>query len=112
MCKKCTLHVVVGANPCVRPKLDVMARIGKKRGDTMKAHRQYVKEQIKRDPGLMPVTRSFRITIMERAARDTRFRQRLLTESINQFLAGDLAAGKAMLRDYISIEESCHHETL
>jgi len=39
---------------------------------------------------------------MERAARDTRFRQRLLTEAINQLLAGDLAAGKAMLRDYIN----------
>jgi len=50
----------------------------------------------------MPVTRDFRITIMERAARDTRFRQRLLTEAINQLLAGDLAAGKAMLRDYIN----------
>ena len=50
----------------------------------------------------MPITRNFRTTIMERAARDTRFRQRLLTEAINQFLAGDLAAGKAMLRDYIN----------
>ena len=50
----------------------------------------------------MPVTRSFRITIMERAARDTRFRQRLLTEAISPFLADDFAAGKAMLRDYIN----------
>jgi len=49
----------------------------------------------------MPVTRTFRITIMERAARDARFRERLLTEAINQWLVGDLAAGKAMLRDYI-----------
>lgn len=50
----------------------------------------------------MPVTRTFRITIMERAARDARFRQRLLIEAINQLLTGDLAAGKAMLRDYIN----------
>lgn len=49
----------------------------------------------------MPVTRTFRITIMERAAHDARFRQRLLTEAINEWLSGDLAAGKAMLRDYI-----------
>ena len=49
----------------------------------------------------MPITRLFRISIMERAARDTRFRQRLLPEAINPLLAGDLAAGKAMLRDYI-----------
>ena len=67
----------------------------------MKAHRQYVKEQIKRDPRLMPLTRTFRMTVMERAARDARFRERLLIEAINQWMAGDLTAGKAMLRDYI-----------
>ena len=50
----------------------------------------------------MPLTRAFRITIMERAARDARFRQRLLIEAINQLLTGDLAAGKAMLRDYVN----------
>src|SRR6266566_4011174 len=50
----------------------------------------------------MPVTRTFRITIMERATRDARFREHLLTEAINQLLAGNLDAGKAMLRDYIN----------
>jgi DNA-binding phage protein len=50
----------------------------------------------------MPVTRAFRVTIMERAARDGRFRQHLLIEAINQLLTGELAAGKAMLRDYIN----------
>ena len=49
----------------------------------------------------MPLTRAFRMTVMGRAARDARFRQRLLTEAINQLMVGDLAAGKAMLRDYI-----------
>jgi DNA-binding phage protein len=39
---------------------------------------------------------------MERAARDTRFRRRLLIEAINELLTGDLGAGKAMLRDYIN----------
>ena len=39
---------------------------------------------------------------MERAARDARFREHLLTEAVNEWLAGDLAAGKAMLRDYIN----------
>jgi DNA-binding phage protein len=39
---------------------------------------------------------------MDRAARDTRFRKHLLIEAINQLLTGDLAAGKAMLRDYIN----------
>jgi hypothetical protein len=50
----------------------------------------------------MPVTRAFRITIMERAERDARFRQHLLIEAINQLRTGDLAAGKAMLRGALS----------
>ena len=50
----------------------------------------------------MPLTRVFRTTIMRRAARDARFRHHLLTEAINQLLSGDLAVGKAMLRDYIN----------
>jgi len=50
----------------------------------------------------MPVTRTFRITVMERAAARRAFRQHLLIEAINQLLTGDLAAGKAMLRDYIN----------
>ena len=50
----------------------------------------------------MPVTREFRQTIMDRAAHDARFRHHLLTEAINELLAGDLAAGKAMLRDLIN----------
>lgn len=49
-----------------------------------------------------PVTRSFRILIMERASKDTKFRQHLLTETVNALLAGDLGAGKALLRDYIN----------
>lgn len=50
----------------------------------------------------MPVTREFRKTIMARASRDARFRHHLLTEAVNELLAGDLAAGKAMLRDFIN----------
>jgi DNA-binding phage protein len=50
----------------------------------------------------MAITRSFRITIMERASKDTKFRQHLLTEAVNALLAGDLGEGKALLRDYIN----------
>lgn len=50
----------------------------------------------------MPVTRTFRITVMERVGRDARFRQHLLTEAIDQLLDGDLAVGKAMLGDCIN----------
>lgn len=50
----------------------------------------------------MPVTREFRKTVLARAQIDSRFRQVMLTEAINELLTGDLAAGKAMLRDYIN----------
>jgi len=50
----------------------------------------------------MPITRKFRQTILARAQSDRRFREALLTEAINELLAGDLQAGKAMLRDYVN----------
>lgn len=50
----------------------------------------------------MPVTKLFRTTIMERTSRDSKFRQYLLTEAVNELLSGDLQAGKTMLRDYIN----------
>jgi DNA-binding phage protein len=50
----------------------------------------------------MPLTRKFRATIMNRASSDAAFRRQMLTEAVNELLAGDLEAGKAMLRDYIN----------
>lgn len=50
----------------------------------------------------MPITRKFRETVWARAQDDARFREAMLTEAINELLAGDLEAGKAMLRDYIN----------
>jgi hypothetical protein len=50
----------------------------------------------------MALTRDFRETIMSRAQRDAKFRQALFTESLNAYLAGDSAAGKAILRDLIN----------
>ncbi|MBK9130126.1 MAG: transcriptional regulator [Gammaproteobacteria bacterium] len=50
----------------------------------------------------MPITRKFRTTIWQRAQSDTRFRTSMLKEAVNELLAGDLAAGKAMLRDYVN----------
>ena len=50
----------------------------------------------------MPVTRKFRTTIMDRALNDPAFRRAMLTEAVNELLAGELEAGKAMLRDYIN----------
>jgi len=50
----------------------------------------------------MPITRKFRTTVMARAVSDPAFRRQMLTEAVNELLAGDLDAGKAMLRDYIN----------
>lgn len=50
----------------------------------------------------MALTREFKNTVQARAARDGAFRRALLTEAINELLAGDLQVGKALLRDYIN----------
>ena len=50
----------------------------------------------------MAITRDFRETILKRAEKDSAFRREMLVEAVNELLAGDLNAGKAMLRDYIN----------
>lgn len=50
----------------------------------------------------MALTRDFKETIMARAQRDAKFRQALFSESLNAYLAGDSATGKAILRDLIN----------
>jgi hypothetical protein len=46
--------------------------------------------------------RDFKETIKARASRDVAFREALLSEAIELFLAGDTALGTAVLRDYIN----------
>lgn len=50
----------------------------------------------------MAITRNFRNTILKRAEKDADFRRQMLIEAVNELLAGDLSAGKAILRDYIN----------
>jgi DNA-binding phage protein len=50
----------------------------------------------------MPITKQFRKTILNRAENDAEFRRHMLTEAVNELLAGDLNAGKSILRDYIN----------
>lgn len=50
----------------------------------------------------MPLTRLFKDTVKARAGRDAAFRDALLAEGIDALLAGDMDAGKAILRDYIN----------
>ena len=44
----------------------------------------------------------FNETVQARAARDPAFRAALLTEGVEALLAGDVEAGKAILRDHIN----------
>lgn len=64
----------------------------------------------------MPLTRSFRQTVMERAERDPEFRQGLLLEATNCLLEGDIAPAMIILRDYVNatvgfrrLAEETHH---
>lgn len=50
----------------------------------------------------MALTRDFKETIGRRARRDPRFREALFTEAINAYLAGNMAEGKAILRDLVN----------
>ncbi len=50
----------------------------------------------------MPLTREFRASVRARAQSDSRYRAAMLTEAINELLAGDLGTGRAMLRDYVN----------
>lgn len=50
----------------------------------------------------MPLTRDFKKTVQARAQRDPAFREGLLKEGIECLLAGDVDAGKIVLRDYIN----------
>jgi hypothetical protein len=50
----------------------------------------------------MPLTKDFKATVMTRAHRDKDFCNAMLTEAINELLAGDVDLGKAILRDYIN----------
>jgi DNA-binding phage protein len=50
----------------------------------------------------MAITREFRVTLLERAQKDKKFRQAMLKEGIDALLAGELETGKAILRNYIN----------
>jgi DNA-binding phage protein len=49
----------------------------------------------------MPLTKDFKETVRARARRDRQFREALLTEATDCFLAGDVDTGKTVLRDYV-----------
>lgn len=50
----------------------------------------------------MGLTKNFKTTIMVRAQHDPAFCEAMLSEAVTELLSGDMAAGKAILRDYIN----------
>ncbi len=50
----------------------------------------------------MALIKEFKDTVKARAERDPAFRKALLTEAVEQLLAGALEDGKVVLRDYIN----------
>jgi hypothetical protein len=50
----------------------------------------------------MVLTRDFRETVQARVRRDAAFRKGLLRDAIESLLAGEVALGKELLRDYIN----------
>lgn len=57
----------------------------------------------------MPLSRSFRGTVMARAKKDPVFRTELISEATAAFLDGDVTTGKSLLRDYLNATESLPH---
>ena len=50
----------------------------------------------------MPLTREFKDTVQSRLRADRKYRKELLRKGVECLLAGDLDAGKAILRDYVN----------
>jgi DNA-binding phage protein len=50
----------------------------------------------------MALTKDFKVTIRERAQRDSDFRQAMLIEAVNALLVDDIDIAKSLLRDYIN----------
>jgi DNA-binding phage protein len=50
----------------------------------------------------MALTKDFRQTVQARVRRDTAFRKGLLRDAVESLLAGEVALGKELLRDYIN----------
>ena len=54
----------------------------------------------------MPLSRSFRETVMARAQNDHEFRAEMISEATSAFLDGDIDTGKSLLRDYLNATNS------
>jgi len=50
----------------------------------------------------MALPREFRQTVQARVRRDAAYRRALLTEAVDELLAGELGSGKSLLRDYVN----------
>ena len=54
----------------------------------------------------MPLTKDFKETVRARVIRSSGFRKAVLQEAVDSLLAADVDAGKALLRDYVSVKNT------
>lgn len=50
----------------------------------------------------MALTRDFKKSVLERAQKDSAFKNGLLEQAVNEFLSGNVEVGKELMRDYIN----------
>ena len=54
----------------------------------------------------MPLTKSFKDTVMARAKVDKEFREALIIEATEAILEGDIDTGKSLIKDYLNATEA------
>jgi len=54
----------------------------------------------------MPLTKSFKDTVMARAKTDKEFREALIVEATEAILEGDIDIGKSLIKDYLNATEA------
>ena len=54
----------------------------------------------------MPLTKSFKDTVMARAKVDKEFREALVIEATEAILEGDIDTGKSLIKDYLNATEA------
>jgi DNA-binding phage protein len=54
----------------------------------------------------MPLTKSFKDTVMARAKTDKEFREALIVEATEAILEGDIDTGKSLIKDYLNATEA------
>src|ERR1019366_6726598 len=94
----------------IMPRADSAGFCGSVTGDALPRHAQMLSKLVggknliwtRMRRNEMALTRDFREIVQARVRRDPAFRKGLLRDAIESLLAGEVALGKEVLRDYIN----------